>query len=318
MQVNGAPIDAPDRCEGARIVSAVVAPRVEVAPDRSLSVVAWSTILAASGLAQIVWRAVLGGDSTVWLAVVQLGVLLLLVGLVHAARALRPLVPFVSAFAGLLLGFVLLFVVEDVTGFTAWADGGPQDQVIPAESALLILPTLGMLAVAVAFGFTRRQLYLARGDLSAFGRVPGTSRRLPWSRLGPLAIFLFAVPLCVQLALTTQTHVHLFTRAAELLPLGIGFAVVNAMQEEVRFRAVPLALAAPVVGGERAIWMTATAFGLGHWYGHPSGPSGVALTLLAGLILAKAMVDTHGLAWPWAIHAVQDVVIFAFLVLAST
>ena len=47
------------------------------------------------------------------------------------------------------------------------------------------------------------------------------------------------------------------------------------------------------------------------------GPSGVALTFLGGLVLAKAMLETRGLFWPWAIHAAQDVVIFAFLVLAS-
>jgi membrane protease YdiL (CAAX protease family) len=90
---------------------------------------------------------------------------------------------------------------------------------------------------------------------------------------------------------------------------------VNAAQEEVRFRAVPLALSVPIVGGERGIWMTATAFGLAHWFGHPHGPSGVALTLVAGLVLAKAMLETRGLVWPWAIHAVQDVLIFAFLAL---
>ena len=64
-------------------------------------------------------------------------------------------------------------------------------------------------------------------------------------------------------------------------------------------------------------WMTATAFGLAHWFGHPRGPSGVALTLVAGLFLAKAMLETRGLLWPWAIHAAQDVLIFAFLVLSS-
>jgi membrane protease YdiL (CAAX protease family) len=43
----------------------------------------------------------------------------------------------------------------------------------------------------------------------------------------------------------------------------------------------------------------------------------VALTLIAGLVLATAMLETGGLVWPWAIHAVQDVLIFAFLVLGS-
>ena len=284
----------------------------------AFAAVAWIAILSASGLAEIVWRVGFDGNETVWIEVVQLGALLVLLGLVRTWRALRPLTAFVSALAALGGGLVALFLLERATGFTSWADRAPQYLVVPAESALLCLPTLIMLAVAFAFGFRRRELFLARGGLDTPSRIPGTCRRLAWSRLGPLAVVLFAVPLGAQLALTTHTHSHLLTRVAELLPLGIAFAAVNAAQEELRFRAVPLALAVPVVGGERAIWMTATAFGLGHWFGHPHGPSGVALTLLAGLVLAKAMLETRGLFWPWAIHAVQDVLIFAFLVLAST
>ena len=279
---------------------------------------AWAAILSASGLAEIVWRVGFGGHDTIWIAVVQLGALLLLLALVRTRRAVRPLTAFVSALAALTGGFVALFLLERAAGFTAWTDRGPQYQVVPAESALLCLPTLVMLAVAFGFGLRRRQLFLVTGDLDAPSRIPGTSHRLTWRRLGPLCMLLFAVPLCVQLALTTHTDWDLLARAGELLPLGIAFAAVNAAQEELRFRAVPLALAVPVVGGERAIWMTATAFGLGHWFGHPNGPSGVALTLIGGLVLAKAMFETRGLFWPWAIHAVQDVVIFAFLVLASS
>jgi membrane protease YdiL (CAAX protease family) len=298
-------------------LSAVVASRVEASSGKALSAVAWATLLCASGLGQIVWRVGFGGDETVWIAVVQFGLLLLLLRLVRTWDAVRPLTPFVSALAALGGGFVALLLLERAAGFTAWTERGPEYLVIPAQSALLCLPTLAMLAVAFGFGFGRPQLFLVRGQVDAPSRIPGTSRRLGWSRLGPLAMLLFAVPLCVQLAVTTRTDAHLLLRTLELLPLGIAFAAVNAAQEEVRFRAVPLALAVPFVGGERAIWMTATAFGLGHWFGHPSGPSGVALTLIAGLVLAKAMLETRGLVWPWAIHAVQDVLIFAFLVLGS-
>lgn len=104
-------------------------------------------------------------------------------------------------------------------------------------------------------------------------------------------------------------------KAFVLLPLGVGFALVNAAQEEIRFRAVPIGLLEPSVGAEAAIWITAAAFGLGHGYGHPSGPIGVLLTFAGGLILAKAFVETRGLAWAWALHAVLDVVIFLFIVL---
>jgi len=299
-------------------VSAAAATRAEGVSEKALVAVAWTAILCASGLGEIVWRAGFGGHGTVWVTVAQFGALLLLLALVLRRRALQPLTAFVSALAALGGGFAMLFLLERATGFSAWADRGPDYQVVPAESGLLCLPTLLMLAVAFRFGLRRRHLFLAQGNVDAPSRIPGTTHRLSWSRLGPLTLLVFAVPLCVQLALTTDANAHQLVRVGELLPLGIAFAALNAAQEEVRFRSVPLALAVPVVGGERGIWMTATAFGLGHWYGHPSGPSGVALTLAAGLVLAKAMLETRGLFWPWVIHAVQDVVIFTFLVLAST
>jgi len=298
-------------------VSVLASSRVEAEHEKALSVVAWTAILAAAGLAEIVWRVVLGRPESLWIAVIQLCALLILFVLVRIWNAVEALAPLVTALAALNAGFVVLFLLERATGFTAWSDRGRQYEVVPAESALLCLPTLAMLAVAFGYGLRRRELFLTAGRVRAPSRIPGTSRRVGWNRVGPIAIVVFAIPLCVQLALTTHTHVHSVVWVGELLPLGVAFAALNALQEEVRFRAVPLALAVPVVGGERAIWMTATAFGLAHWFGHPRGPSGVALTMVAGLLLAKAMLETRGLFWPWAVHAIQDVLIFAFLVLAS-
>jgi membrane protease YdiL (CAAX protease family) len=298
-------------------VTVLASSRVEAESEKALSVAAWAAILAASGLVEIVWRLVLGRPESVWIAVIQLCALLTLFVLVRIWNAVEALTPLVTALAALNAGFVVLFLLERTMGFTAWSDRGPQYEVVPAESALLCLPTLAMLAAAFGYGLRRRELFLTAGSVRAPSRIPGTSRRVAWNRVGPVAIVVFAIPLCVQLALTTHTHVHSLLRVGEFLPLGVAFAAANALQEELRFRAVPLALAVPVVGGERAIWMTATAFGLAHWFGHPRGPSGVALTIVAGLFLAKAMLETRGLFWPWAIHAVQDVLIFAFLVLAS-
>jgi membrane protease YdiL (CAAX protease family) len=80
---------------------------------------------------------------------------------------------------------------------------------------------------------------------------------------------------------------------------------------------VPIALLEPTVGAEAAILMTAAAFGLGHWYGNPSGPTGVLLTFGAGLGLAKAFIETRGLVWAWALHGLFDIVIFVFIVMQA-
>jgi hypothetical protein len=63
--------------------------------------------------------------------------------------------------------------------------------------------------------------------------------------------------------------------------------------------------------------MTATVFGIGHWHGHPSGPTGVLMTAFAGWWLARSMIKTRGSLWAWSVHGAQDVLIFLFLVMAS-
>jgi membrane protease YdiL (CAAX protease family) len=95
------------------------------------------------------------------------------------------------------------------------------------------------------------------------------------------------------------------------------FAVFNAAQEEFRFRAVLLGRLIPVVGASQALWITSTLFGLGHWFGHPSGPTGVVMAGFAGFLWGKSMLDTRGFAWAWIIHGFQDLVIFTLLLMAS-
>jgi hypothetical protein len=100
------------------------------------------------------------------------------------------------------------------------------------------------------------------------------------------------------------------------LPVGLVFAAVNAAQEELRFRVVPLAALVPAVGAESAMWMTAAVFGLAHWsQATPSGPSGLIYHGLIGAWLAKSILETRGVAWAWTIHTVADLVLFVVLVL---
>ena len=53
-------------------------------------------------------------------------------------------------------------------------------------------------------------------------------------------------------------------------------------------------------------------FGIAHWlYGSPSGLAGFLMTGFLAWVMGKAMLETRGLAWPWLIHFLPDVVIFA-------
>jgi membrane protease YdiL (CAAX protease family) len=72
-----------------------------------------------------------------------------------------------------------------------------------------------------------------------------------------------------------------------------------------------------LLGPGQALLLTSALFGLGHWFGHPSGPSGVLMAGIAGWFWGKSMIETKGFFWAWVIHAIQDVVIVAFVVMAS-
>ena len=62
--------------------------------------------------------------------------------------------------------------------------------------------------------------------------------------------------------------------------------------------------------------MSASFFGIAHYFGTPGGFLGAVASLFMGWMLGKAMLETRGLFWALRIHFLSDVVIFAFLALA--
>jgi CAAX protease family protein len=141
-------------------------------------------------------------------------------------------------------------------------------------------------------------------------------RALTWRQLLPIGILLSAGPLALQLAAAVRPNFEEVGRAAAALPAAIAFGVFNAAQEEFRFRAALLPRLTPAIGGSQAMLLTATVFGIAHWHGHPSGPTGILLAGLAGWWLARSMIETRGSFWAWSVHAVLDVMIFVALVMA--
>jgi membrane protease YdiL (CAAX protease family) len=276
--------------------------------DRRLVAVAWAATLVAGGLLFVVLHA-FGVSDPLW---ADLAAVAVVAALGLAARKTQ-IAGYLVALAALAMAFAGLDVLFDAAGLRGWFDDAPAYQTVPVQSAFLVVPALAMVVTSLALGLDRRQLFLRAGNARVRSRIPATSRRVPWTRLAPISALVASVPLGVQLAATSAPSAHDALRALALLPAGLAFAVVNAVQEEVRFRAVTLAWLAPALGAEHALWLTSIAFGIAHWNGHPSGPTGVVLAGLFGAWLAKGMLDTRGLAVPAAIHAVQDVLIYGFL-----
>jgi hypothetical protein len=108
------------------------------------------------------------------------------------------------------------------------------------------------------------------------------------------------------------------TRMAELLREGKPEATVTMARANTNdaARCVLLAQGVPLFGALQALGMTTAVFAFGHWFGHPSGPTGVVLAALAGATWGWSIPSTRGIGWAWIIHGIQDLVIL--LAIAAT
>ena len=284
----------------------------------SIRSVAWLAILPASPFAAIICDAALHVPAPGWLRFANLGASVVLLALGYVLPALRPLRGYLRSIALLVLGYVILLQIENTEWWRARFIGAPAWQFVFADSILELIPCLLLALSLVGSGLTRRDLFLTRGSLRAAFPMPFGLPSGSWAWLGPFFTIFLAGPLVLQLMSTVRPDLHLLHRAIRGLPLALGFSVFNAAQEEFRFRSVLLGRLVPVVGGSQALWMTSTLFGLGHWFGHPSGATGVIMAGFAGFIWGKSMLDTGGSAWAWMIHAFQDLVIFSLLLMSTS
>lgn len=278
-------------------------------PQRRLLIItAWAAILLASNVSVIVWRVPLHSEVSGWDPLLRIAILGLMYALSFAVRPMRPLSGFILALTALLVGNRIGTLLQETSMWANWISKVSPDRQLLADTFVKLLPTALMGLTVI--GTRRAAIFLVKGDLRARSQSAALGH-LRWNMLGPIAIVAFALPLLWVLGEQVRPDVHLLRRALATLPFALIFAAVNAASEEFRFRAVLLGRAAPVIGETQAIWLTATLFGIGHWFGHPSGVTGVAMTLVGGLILARSMLDTKGFTWPWLTHAVQDIFIYA-------
>jgi membrane protease YdiL (CAAX protease family) len=106
-----------------------------------------------------------------------------------------------------------------------------------------------------------------------------------------------------------------FTMFMAVLPWVILFSAMNAFSEEVIFR---IGVVSPLYGQLAAptiLLISGILFGLPHYFGQPSGVIGVLMAGFLGWLLAMSLVETQGLFLAWAIHFVQDVVIFVSMLM---
>jgi uncharacterized protein len=102
-----------------------------------------------------------------------------------------------------------------------------------------------------------------------------------------------------------------------LAAVGVAFAMLNAVIEEVLYRGVILHHLRCAMGVWPAVGLQAIAFGMLHLHSYPYGPVGVGLAAIYGVLLGLVRVHTGGLLACWIAHFCADVVIFAVLAEAA-
>jgi membrane protease YdiL (CAAX protease family) len=285
-------------------------------PDTAIRLIAWLTVFIGSSLGDIISREYFGG-SRWWVGVAQAA--LLTAGGIAAlmSQRFRPIGRFMLAVAALRLCW---YVVAPKLGASQTLLSWSHD--VNWGTHLFIkrcLPLVGaglMIFTLFGNGVQRSHTYLHIGNMAAPAEpIPwlGIRRRIPWTVFGPILLVVFGIALPSFLYYSLQPDLAQRARVLQFLPWILATAALNAANEEFQFRCVLLAHLRNVVAPAEAIVLTAILFGIGHYYGQPSGPIGVVMASFAGWVWGKSMVETRGFGWAFVIHMVQDVVIFAFL-----
>lgn len=288
-------------------------------PDKRTILFAWVSTLLISTLPNILWQEFFG-PPTVWLfwgKIVLLGLLVLLSFIWQPAKSLRLY----------FLLFLALYLLEkgfEIVGSSALWLGWfpPAAPFVQAMFGIQIRRVLVALVMALTLWAIYKRpsrFYLTPGKLDApAGKLSflideGTS----YKNLGWILALMITGGTLAFLILAGRPTLARLSGALPLLPEVFALAAMNAFSEELSYRASFLAPLVSAVGKTHSILLTATFFGLAHFYGVPYGIVGVMMAFVLGALLSKAMLETRGFFWPWFIHFWQDVAIFAFMAIGS-
>lgn len=287
---------------------------------RLMVAVAWAVMLLSSPLPVILFNT-LGSGAPDWLQWAQIGAVAVVLGLSLVYAPLRPL----RAIAVILLALLLGTWLVAELGVTARAQAlfpagtAPFTRRFLGEQGGRLALSLLMIAVLWLIFRDRHAFFLAAGDLNAPAapiRWLGITQPVAWSRLAPIAGVLISLGTLAFVWLGLRPTAEQFRAVLPLLPVVLLIAALNAFNETMAYRASFLAGLELPVGAAQALLMAAVWFGIGHYYGMPSGVIGVVMATFLGWFLGRSVLETRGIVWAWGMHWLQDIVIMFFLAMA--
>jgi membrane protease YdiL (CAAX protease family) len=301
-------------------VTSIAAERVDTRPTdstRSLLYVAWAIVVLLT-VPEIILRAFLRVDTS-WMLLARIG---LLVG----SFALSFVWPLIRPLRGMLVVFLVIYVVEAWLLLTVI----PQSQIYRdvvgddpnlaffGERLMRIGAVLVMFGVLLLMGFRRRDLYLAVGDVRATAeptRLKIPHKPQPWTTFGRNYAIISVGLLLFFLIPALQPSLANFS--VGLLLFAFVCAAMNSFAEEFLYRSALIPQVLPLFGKGATLMLVSAWFGLAHYFGVPNGMTGVLLAGIGGWFFAKSMIETRGIAWAWFLHFLADFTVYLLLLLGG-
>jgi len=293
---------------------------------RDVLIVAWVATLLASSLGIIFWRELAGAEPYWWPWIHAIG-LIVIFSLTLIRANLKPLRSFalillVLFFFGFGGGwqFGVIPLVRSSSHWIGWESQLPWSLSAIATHLLRFTPALVILSFLLLKGRKRQDFFLAKGRIDAPvepSKLLGMKKPEPWTRIGTIFAAVFAIATLVYLLLSNAPPLNAVIRALPLIPVALLIAVINAFNEEFTLRAAPISELVSALGKRQALMITTVFFGIGHFYGVPSGLLGVLLASFLGWFLGKSMLETKGFFWAWLIHFLPDAFIFTFFAISA-
>lgn len=289
---------------------------------RHTIITVWTLTLLASFLPDILFTELTGSVPT-WLVWAKAVVLVIAIGLSFTWQPAK----LIRNYLILLLTIIVLerLLYGTISGTPTWQRWLNQitdsfTRSLMSTQILRVGIALCMIAVLFALRYKRRDFFLVRGQLDAPVepvRWLGVDKPIAWTRFGAILSLAISLGLLVFLFIAGNPSISSLLLVLPYLPWVILFAASNAFGEEMTYRASLLAPLYPAVGKQHSLLLTASLFGIWHFYGVPYGVIGVLMAGLLGWLLGKSMLETRGFFWAWFIHFLQDIFIFGFLAIGS-
>jgi membrane protease YdiL (CAAX protease family) len=258
----------------------------------------WGLIVIVSPASEIACQMLFGAVAS-WLIGFRIGVLVAVLIAGILVRSLRRLRPFSLAYLLQLIAVAVGKIARGSSLYIAVAGWGF------SASEFLLLSIL-FVVIAPALWWCARQdgFFVRIGNLSEFVRPLS----LRWVVVAPVFAVVSALCAWAFVAYTGST----IAKSWSMVPVAVGFAAINAFEEEFLNRSILIGAVQPDFGAVQAVLVGAFIFGIGHWNGLPAGVLGVLMTFALGAVTGTAMVQTKGMFWSWFMHFLPDCVLFYY------